>query len=211
MGACPNRSPVTRIRQALGGLASLEFTCLLFVLAMVLVFAGTLAQASVGRGQAVSSYFHSALVWIDLQLFVPVGVLRLPGSFPFPGGLTLASLMLCNLIAAHAMRFGFSRKRLSMIVLHAGVGLLLIGELITMLGSVEGTMRIVQGGSSNYIEDTSRYELVIIWPAPHDRQYYPHDAMRWPSCDVWGGMSFARYDLGAGSAPRLGGFRRSQD
>ena len=55
----------------------------------------------------------------------------MPGSFPFPGGWLLGSVLLVNLLAAHAIRFKLSWKRSGILLLHAGIILMMIGEFIT--------------------------------------------------------------------------------
>ncbi|MEY3027783.1 MAG: Cytochrome c biosis protein Ccs1 [Planctomycetota bacterium] len=150
------------IRPALRSLASLRLTVVLFVLSMVLILAGTLAQTQQGIWLVVDEYFRSILVLIPFQLFVPEKIVRLPGVFPFPGGLTLGVLLFANLLAAHAVRFKPSWKRTGMILTHAGVLLLLVGEFVTGAFAKEGNMTIAEGASSNYIEDRRTCELVVV-------------------------------------------------
>jgi hypothetical protein len=159
-------------QQALWALASLRLTVVLFALALVLVFCGTLAQVEMGIWTAVNQYFRSAYVWIPLQLFVHFGQVflwfwvpkdaHLPGSFLFPGGWLIGGVLLANLLAAHAVRFQLSWKRSGILVLHAGVVILMLSELVTGLFAIEGNMTIVQNGSSNYIEENRVEELAII-------------------------------------------------
>ncbi|MGA1223087.1 MAG: cytochrome c biogenesis protein ResB, partial [Phycisphaerales bacterium] len=150
------------IRPALRSLASLRLTVVLFVLSMVLILAGTLAQTQQGIWLVVDEYFRSILVLIPFQLFVPEKIVRLPGVFPFPGGLTLGVLLFANLLAAHAVRFKPSWTRTGMILTHAGVLLLLVGEFVTGAFAKEGNMTIAEGASSNYIEDRRTCELVVV-------------------------------------------------
>lgn len=152
-------------RKFLEVLASLKLTVLLFSLAMVLIFAGTLAQVELGIWQTVDSYFRSPIAWISLQLFIPRQVLDLPIKFPFPGGLTIGLLMVVNLLAAHAMRFKLSARRAGILILHAGVIVLLLGEFVTAWMAEEGMMSIDVGGSSNYVEDIRAVEFVVVDPS----------------------------------------------
>ena len=64
-------------RTLLAPLASLKLTVTLFGLAIFLVFAGTLAQASHDVWWVLHNYFRSPLAWIDFQVFFPR-----PGSRP---------------------------------------------------------------------------------------------------------------------------------
>src|SRR5271166_6626854 len=91
--------------------ASWQLTVFVFVLGMILVFYGTLAQIDQGIFTVLEKYFKSWIVWIPFQLnaefaYTFCGLDRntqWPGSFPFPGGVSIASLMLLNLLAAHTV------------------------------------------------------------------------------------------------------------
>lgn len=161
------------IKRALWALASLRLTVTLFALSVVLVFCGTLAQVDSGIWTAVNQYFRSAYVWIPLQVFVPFGQVffglpqgvQVPGSFLFPGGWLLGGLLLANLLAAHAVRFKLTWKRSGILVLHAGLVLLMLSELVTGLFAIEGNMTIEENSSSNYIEESHASELAILDPS----------------------------------------------
>src|SRR5438552_8574117 len=166
----PARAERGPIKKALWALASLRLTVVLFSLAIVLIFCGTLAQVDMGIWTAVNQYFRSAYVWIPFQLFVHFGQVffglstsaHLPGSFPFPGGWLIGSVLLVNLLAAHAVRFKMNWKRSGILMLHAGVIILMLSELITGLFAIEGNMTIEQKGSSNFLEHRDTTELAII-------------------------------------------------
>lgn len=150
------------IRKVLSPLASLRLTVVLLALSMLLVLAGTLAQVRDGVWTVVDSYFRSAFVRVDLQLFVPESVARVPGAILIPGGLTLGVALLVNLIAAHAVRFKFRLRRAGIIITHFGVILLLVGEFVTAGAAEEGRMSIVEGETASYAEDIRRAELAIV-------------------------------------------------
>lgn len=152
-------SPIVRL---LKPLASLRLTVVLFAMAMFLIFAGTLAQVHEGVWTVVDRYFRSLLVRIDLQVFVPTSLGRVPGAFFFPGGFLIASALLFNLIAAHTVRFKFSARRIGIIVTHAGVILLLVGEFVTGLAATEGHMSIYQNSFSDFVEDIRTAEIAVI-------------------------------------------------
>ena len=48
------------------------------------------------------------------------------------------------------------------VVLHAGVGLMMIGELVVGIAAVEGQMQIMEGQTSNFVMDTRKLELVVV-------------------------------------------------
>jgi ABC-type transport system involved in cytochrome c biogenesis permease subunit len=167
------------VRRILKPVASLRLTVFLFALSIVLIFSGTLAQMDAGIGTVVKDYFRSLYVWIPLQLFVRFGqvffgvpqLTRLSGYFPFPGGWLIGGLLLLNLIAAHATRFRLTWKRSGILILHAGVLVLMTGELMTGLFAVEGQMTISAGGVSNVIKHRETPELAVTGPlesAPDD-------------------------------------------
>jgi ABC-type transport system involved in cytochrome c biogenesis permease subunit len=98
--------------------ASLTLTVILLALSMVLIYAGTLAQVDTDIWKVQHHYFHSFIAWMPLQDLVPrfssVEAHKW-GSIPFPGGYVLGSLLLLNLLAAHAVRFKFSPRDLFLI------------------------------------------------------------------------------------------------
>lgn len=149
------------VRRALEEFAGLRLTVILFVCAIVLVFCGTLAQVDLGIWTAVNRYFRSAFVWIPFQIFVPRST-KVGGGFPFPGGWLIGGLLLANLLAAHAIRFRLQWKRSGILILHSGLILLMLSELVTGLFAIEGHMRIMQGGSARYVEHQLNTELAIL-------------------------------------------------
>jgi hypothetical protein len=149
----------------LKAISSLRLTVVLFALSIVLILAGTLAQTNSGIWTVVDQYFRSIYVAIPFQIFIPRKVATIPGVFPFPGGLTLGVLLFVNLLAAHLVRFKLTWKRAGIILAHAGVLLLLVGEFVTGAFAKEGNMSIVEGGTANYVEDIRTSELAIIDPS----------------------------------------------
>ena len=151
--------------RVLEALASLKLTVVLFVLSVILVFCGTLAQIDYGIWAVVKMYFRSFFVWMPLQLFFPRTwhIAHWIGA-PFPGGWTIGALLLINVLAAHVTRFKLTWKRSGIILLHAGVIVLMLGELCTGLFAVEGNMTIPSGASANYIEHMDDMELDVIDP-----------------------------------------------
>lgn len=134
---------------------SLRLTVVCLALALGLVFFGTLAQVKWGLYVVQHDYFGSFLVW-----WKPPGFnWKLP---VWPGGYLLGGVLLLNLIAAHIKRFKFTRKKLGIFIIHAGLILLLVGQLFTQLFQVESFMRIEEGQSKNYSESSLHNELAVI-------------------------------------------------
>jgi hypothetical protein len=159
------------LRQPLAALASLRLTVVLLALSIVLVFVGTLAQIDGGIWTIVAKYFRSLVVFVPLQLFWQFGQVflglpdyRLPEwlGFPYPGGWTLGTLLLVNLVAAHVARFRLSWRRGGVLLLHAGLIVLMLGELVTGLFQVEARMTIGHGEAVNFTENSREVELAII-------------------------------------------------
>ncbi len=150
------------MKKILAPFASLRLTVVLFAVAMVLILVGTVAQKYEGNWEVVNRYFHS------LWLMMPIGIAGI--KIPFVGGYTLCILMLVNLIAAHAVRFKLNWKRAGILLTHAGLILLLAGELVTGLFAVEWQMTIMEGESADYAVDIRQVELAVVDPSPqkHD-------------------------------------------
>jgi ResB-like family protein len=148
------------LKKILAPIASLRLTVALFAAAIILIFVGTVAQKYDGNWTVVDRYFRS------LWLMMPIGFKGL--KVPFPGGYTLSILMLVNLIAAHTVRFKFTWKRAGILLTHAGLILLLTGELVTGLFAVEWQMPIDEGKSANYAIDIRESELAIVDPSPEN-------------------------------------------
>ena len=152
-------------------LASLQLTVYLFALAMVLVFFGTVAMMTQGLWTVVDEYFRSFYVFIPFDLVRKFGTVffDLPkdgspwrGALPFPGGWTLGGVMLANLLAAHLVRFKLTWKRFGINLLHAGVIVLMVGELVTGVYAVESTMTLKVGETSDFVDVTREFEIAVI-------------------------------------------------
>ncbi len=164
-------------RKVLKPIASLQLTVALFVLSLGLVFFGTLAQIDNGIWTVVDKYFWSWGVWVPNEIFYKFfsvfwkeafppaaspSEVSWPGGFPFPAGKLLGALMLLNLLAAHAVRFRLSWKRAGIFLIHAGLILLFVGELVTREFAIEQRMTIDEGRSVSYAEDSRYVELALI-------------------------------------------------
>jgi hypothetical protein len=147
--------------QILTPIASLRITVVLFVLSFILVFIGTLAQVDAGIWTVVAKYFRSYFVWVPLQIFFPRDI-EVAGGFPFPGGWLLGGLLLVNLLAAHAIRFKATWNRCGILLLHAGIIVMMLSELITGLFAIESKMVIANQETVGFIDHSREVELAII-------------------------------------------------
>jgi len=143
------------LRKIFDFVSSLKLTIILLAAAIVLVFAGTIAQVHLGIHEVQDRYFQSMFVWW------PVGSqgLRLP---LFPGGHLLGGVLLVNLITAHLRRFRWAWRKLGIHLTHLGLIVMLAGGLFTDLFSTESTMRLAPGETKNYSEDSRWLELAAI-------------------------------------------------
>jgi hypothetical protein len=136
-------------------LTSLRLTVVLLCAGLLLVFVGTLAQVHEGLYQAQTRYFKSWFVWHPT-----IGDYQWP--ILLPGGYLLGTLLIINLLAAHATRFKFTKKKIGILLVHAGVVCLLLGQLLTDAFSSESAMRLSEGETKNYSQDFRANELVVI-------------------------------------------------
>jgi len=136
--------------------SSLKLTMVCLAAALLLVFAGTLAQVQFGIQIVQERYFQSLFVW-----WPPVesGGLRIP---VFPGGHLIGGVLLVNLIAAHVRRFRWTWNKAGIQLTHLGLIIMLAGGLLTDLFSVESFMRIEEGDSKSFSEDFEERELAVI-------------------------------------------------
>lgn len=142
------------LRQFRDFFVSLKLTVVLLVLGLVLVFAATLDQVNLGIWAVQEKYFRSFFV-----LARPFGNIPIP---VFPGGYLIGGLLLTNLIAAHIYRFKRGWRKVGIELTHAGLILLLLGELLTGLWQEDYSMRLTQGEPKNYSESQFDHELAII-------------------------------------------------
>ncbi|MGI8433058.1 MAG: cytochrome c biogenesis protein ResB [Chthoniobacterales bacterium] len=142
-------------RKLLRVFASLRLTVVCLGLGMLLIFLGTLAQVHLGIHHVQARYFQSLFVFWTPQgsnWHIPI----------LPGGYLVGAVLLVNLIAAHASRFEISRKKIGIFLLHLGVILLLIGQLLTGLFARETQMRLDEGQTLGYAEAPREVELAVI-------------------------------------------------
>jgi hypothetical protein len=135
--------------------SSLRLTIVCLLLGLILVFAGTLAQVDLGLYKAQNEFFRS--------LFVFWGPKGASWKFPvLPGGYLVGGVLLLNLIAAHVRRFHFTRSKIGIWMVHIGIILLLLGQLLTDMLSQESMLRLREGQAKNYSEIEREAELAII-------------------------------------------------
>jgi hypothetical protein len=134
---------------------SVKLTVVLLALGLVLVFWGTLAQVNLGLYKAQNDFFRSFFVYWQPS----PGGMRIP---VFPGGYLVGGLLLINLFAAHLRYYRPGWRKLGIAMIHVGVVLLLVGQLLTDVLSSESSMHIRNGGTKNYSEADRSFELAVV-------------------------------------------------
>lgn len=134
---------------------SLRLTVGLLILSLILVFVATLDQVNLGIWAVQEKYFRSiAVMWL-----VPGSKLAIP---VFPGGYFIGGMLLINLVCAHIYRFSFTLRKSGIQLAHAGLILLLIGELVSGLLQKDSSMRLEEGETKQYSESFRDIELAVI-------------------------------------------------
>ena len=141
-------------------LASLKFTCILLVISMFLVLAGSLAQARRDVWDVVQEYFRTWVAMVQVKDLFPPGMF--PGlidfnwdtlgplkQIPWPGGWTIGFLMWVNLALAHIKR----------IRVRANGGKMVAG-LVAMGGAVLLNIALVSYGN---FQSAERETLSYSW------------------------------------------------
>ena len=150
--------------------SSLWLTVVLLAFCILLVFFGTLDQVHWGIHETQRRYFESLYVFWQYPLEWPKGQALRWIHLPLPGGYTLGSLLLINLVCAHFRFFRPGWKRLGIAVTHLGVVILLVSGFLISAFQKESQMWIKQGETSNYATDYRANELVVI-----DRSHPDYD------------------------------------
>jgi hypothetical protein len=142
------------LRRLIKIFTSLRLTVILLAFAIVLVFVGTLAQVDEGLYNAQARYFRQWLIF-GLDLFgwkIPLIL---------PGGYLIGTMLLLNLVSAHIYRFQLSVKKIGIQLTHAGVILLLVGQLVTDMLARESQISFTEGQAKSYAESPRNYELAF--------------------------------------------------
>ena len=152
--------------------SSLKLTVVLLSFSLILIFFGTLDQVQYGIWHAQELYFESFLVVWTFPEHAPLGQHLHWIRIPMPGGYLLGGMLLINLLAAHFNRFKLSWAKCGIFLIHSGLILLLISELMTDILAVESQMPVDEGGTSNYSQGFRENELVFI-----DRSHPDYDSV----------------------------------
>lgn len=137
---------------------SLRLTVVCLAFGMLLVLLGTLAQVDMGLYQVQHEFFRSFIVY-----WGPKGA---DWKIPIlPGGYLVGGVLLINLTAAHFSRFRFSRDKIGIWMVHFGLILLLVGQLLTDLLATESSLHMREGETKDYSVADREVELAVIDPS----------------------------------------------
>lgn len=93
---------------------SLKITCAMFLLGVVILFVGTLAQDEETIVDVKKEYFNSWIAVVPFDVFVPQTIWnhadKVPGRFAMPGGAMIGLILLINLVAAKMTRFHMTAR-----------------------------------------------------------------------------------------------------
>lgn len=139
----------------IGVLTSLRLTVACLILAIVLVFWGTLEQVDLGLYKVQNEFFRAFFIWWTpphWRMAIPV----------FPGGYLVGGVLIINLISSHFKRFTLTADKAGIWMVHFGLILLLFGQFLTDRLSRESMLHLREGESRNYSESERESELAII-------------------------------------------------
>ena len=135
--------------------SSLKLTVTCLALGCILVFWGTLAQVHLGLYKAQTEFFRSFIIYwqpAGTSLNVPI----------FPGGYLVGTVLLINLLAAHLRYYQPGRRKIGIVLIHFGVVLLLVGQMLTDFLARESSLHLRVSETKNYSEADRAYELAVI-------------------------------------------------
>ncbi len=114
---------------------------------MLLLFAGTIVQRSIGLFEAERLFFNSWFVWF--------------GFVPLPGLYSVLALLTVGLITKLVFKYSWKRNQAGSILTHIGVLVLLIGGLVTALQAEEGFIALEKGEPVKLVSDYHKRELIV--------------------------------------------------
>ena len=135
--------------------SSLKLTVACLVLGCVIVFWGTIAQVHLGLYKAQNEFFRSVFVYwqpAGSGFHIPI----------FPGGYLIGTVLLINLLTAHVRYYQPGKRKIGIVLIHLGVVLLLLGQMLTDFLSRESNLHLRIGETRNYSEADRAFELAVL-------------------------------------------------
>ena len=134
--------------------SSLKLTVTCLVLGCVIVFWGTIAQVHLGLYKAQNEFFRGFFVYWTPSgsgFHVPI----------FPGGYFIGTVLLINLFVAHFRYYQPGKRKIGIMLIHLGIVLLLLGQMLTDFLSRESALHLRIGQTKNYSEAERSFELTV--------------------------------------------------
>jgi hypothetical protein len=135
--------------------SSLMLTVVCLVLGCIIVFWGTIAQVHLGLFKAQNEFFRSFIVYWTPDgsgLHIPI----------FPGGYLIGTVLLINLFVAHFRYYQPGKRKIGILLIHLGIVLLLLGQMLTDFLSRESNLHLRIGETRNYTEADRAFELAVL-------------------------------------------------
>jgi len=135
--------------------SSLKLTVACLVFGCVIVFWGTIAQVHLGLYKAQNEFFRSLFVhWTPAGsgFHIPI----------FPGGYLIGTVLLVNLFLAHFRYYQPGKRKIGIVLIHLGIVLLLVGQMLTDFLAVESNLHLRLGETKNYTEADRAFELAVM-------------------------------------------------
>lgn len=138
---------------------SVKCTVLCLIVLFIGVVGGTFYQVNAGLLAAQNAFFGS---W---------------GSFifnviPFPGLKTIAVVLTFNLIVSAVIKGPFTFKKTGLLLIHSGMGILLVGTGISSLFVKNSTLILCEGDRTTFTRDLNTWELIITNVGPNSGTSY---------------------------------------
>jgi hypothetical protein len=80
----------------------------------------------------------------------------------FPGGYFIGTVLLINLFVAHFRYYQPGKRKIGIVLIHLGVVLLLVGQMLTDFLSRESALHLRIGQTKNYSEADRAFELAVL-------------------------------------------------
>jgi hypothetical protein len=135
--------------------SSVRLTVACLVIGCIIVFWGTVAQVHLGLYKAQNEFFRSFFVYwqpAGSGLHIPI----------FPGGYLLGTVLLINLLCAHARYYQPGKRKIGIVLIHLGIVLLLLGQMLTDFLAIESNLHLRIGETRNYTEADRAFELAVL-------------------------------------------------
>lgn len=131
--------------------SSFGLTCVLLAFLALLTWLGTLEQVHSGLFEVQKKYFESFF------LIHQAG----PISIPLPGANLVMCVLALNLLVGGILRLRRRWATAGVLVVHSGIGLLLVAGFVKTYYSNEGHLTLFEGQRSNSYQSYYRWEISI--------------------------------------------------